>query len=151
MGSFTGFLNLFKYAQADFQDVDPLNQNMDKLDTYFKDSDKFIPLPLGSSAADAANWNNPFGFPPGYVDKGDYYILRGVAAHVVTTSLIVANTVMARLPSSAPYAQYFLLEGSGNAIVNAQVIAGAGPINCKATPFTGDTYWVSFDNMKVWK
>jgi hypothetical protein len=149
MSTLTALLGLTKEDGGKFQDIDVINQNLDKIDDYLRASTRFVPLPLGSSTSDATNYNNPFGFQPAYVDMGDHFLTRGVVAHSNTASNLTAADIIARLPSAVGAVQYFSVVGMSSSLASLQVNAN-GQITVKATP-TIATYWVSLDNLKIWK
>lgn len=149
MSTLTGFLSLIKAAGGESQDVDIINQNWDKIDNYLKASDNFIPLPLGASTSDSANFNTPFGYQAAYADMGDHYILRGVAGRVNTSLSLDSSHTIGRLPAALAAVQYFNAQGSGTAIVPLQ-INPTGTIVVKSTP-TNASYWASLDSMRIWK
>lgn len=149
MSTLTALLGLTKEDGGKFQDVEVINQNLQKIDDYLRASTRFVPLPLGSSTSDSANYNNPFGFQPAYVDMGDHFILRGVVGRSNTAVSLASDNTVGRLPVAVSAVQYFNAQGSGTAVVPLQVNAN-GTITVKTSP-TNSTYWASLDGMRVWK
>lgn len=149
MSTLTTLLGLIKADGGEFQDVDIINQNWDKIDAYLRASVKFVPLPLGSNTSDAANYNNPFGFQPAYADMGDNYLLRGVIGKTATAVSLATDNIIGRLPGAIGAIQYFNAEGSGTAVVPLQFNVN-GQIAVKTTP-TNASYWASLDGIRVWK
>lgn len=151
MATTTTHLGLILPGDSDFQDAAVLAQNFQKIDDYLKDSDSFVPLPLGNNTTEwNNNWSTTFGYTPSYVDKGDHYLLRGVAARAGTTppNLVNGETV-ARLPNSISASQYKTASGSGGSAVNLQATT-AGLIIVRAMA-SGTSSWVSLDDWKIWK
>jgi hypothetical protein len=151
MGTTTQHLGLFKPGDEDFQDVAKIADAFQRIDDYLRSSDNFIPIPLGNNTTEwNANWTTAFGFIPSYVDRGDHYLLRGVAQRAGTTPPNIANgEVVGRLPSTLPASQYFTAGGAGGSVLNLQINT-AGNIVMRAAA-VGLSSWVSLDNITVWK